>query len=142
MSAVGSILTNQGALDALQSINTTSTENNTLENELSTGLAITSPASNPAGFIKLDHVVFPDRATGERHIEDVAHAMDSLPGRRLRQVVIAVPPRLLRGIRDQLEDVLWSSRDLAAGADDAWHLVLGCHALIQTAAPATQGSGP
>jgi len=51
MSAVGSILTNQGALDALQSINTTSTENNTLENELSTGLAITSPASNPAGFI-------------------------------------------------------------------------------------------
>ncbi|HVE22007.1 MAG TPA: flagellin [Acidocella sp.] len=51
MSAVGSILTNQGALDALQSINTTSSLNNTLENELSTGLAITSPASNPAGFI-------------------------------------------------------------------------------------------
>lgn len=51
MSAVGSILTNQGALDALQSISNTSTENNTLENELSSGLAINSPADNPAGFI-------------------------------------------------------------------------------------------
>jgi len=51
MSAVGSILTNQGALDALQSISTTSAMNNTLENEMSTGLAISSPASNPAGYI-------------------------------------------------------------------------------------------
>ena len=51
MSAVGSILTNQGALDALQSISTTSTENNTLENEMSTGLSISSPADNPAGYI-------------------------------------------------------------------------------------------
>jgi flagellin len=51
MSAVGSILTNQGALDALQSISSTSAENNTLENELSTGLAINSPADNPAGYI-------------------------------------------------------------------------------------------
>ncbi|HTJ88549.1 MAG TPA: flagellin [Acidocella sp.] len=51
MSAVGSILTNQGALDALQSISSTSAMNNTLENEMSTGLAISSPASNPAGYI-------------------------------------------------------------------------------------------
>ncbi len=51
MSAVGSILTNTGALNALQSINNTSTLNNTLEGEMSTGLSISSPASNPAGYI-------------------------------------------------------------------------------------------
>jgi flagellin len=51
MSAVGSILTNTGALDALNSIATTTNTNNTLENELSTGLSISSPANNPAGYI-------------------------------------------------------------------------------------------
>ncbi len=51
MSAVGSILTNQGALEALQSIDNTSTLNNTLEGEISSGLSISSPASNPAGYI-------------------------------------------------------------------------------------------
>jgi flagellin len=51
MSAVGSILTNTGALDALNSLTTTTNTNNTLENELSTGLSISTPADNPAGFI-------------------------------------------------------------------------------------------
>ncbi len=51
MSAVGSILTNTGALDALNAISQTSSTNNTLENELSTGLSINSPADNPAGYI-------------------------------------------------------------------------------------------
>jgi flagellin len=51
MSAVGSILTNQGALDALNSISNTSTTNNNLEQELSSGLAINSPSNNPAGYI-------------------------------------------------------------------------------------------
>jgi len=51
MSAVGSILTNSGALDALNALTTTTNTNNTLENELSTGLAISSPADNPAGYI-------------------------------------------------------------------------------------------
>jgi flagellin len=51
MSAVGSILTNQGALDALNSISNTSNTNNTLEQELSSGLSINSPADNPAGYI-------------------------------------------------------------------------------------------
>jgi len=51
MSAVGSILTNQGALDALNSISNTSNTNNTLEQELSSGLAINSPQNNPAGYI-------------------------------------------------------------------------------------------
>jgi flagellin len=51
MSAVGSILTNQGALDALNSISQSSTTNNTLEQQLSSGLSINSPADNPAGYI-------------------------------------------------------------------------------------------
>ena len=51
MSAVGSIMTNTGALQALNSITTTSNLNNTLEGEMSSGLSITSPASNPAGYI-------------------------------------------------------------------------------------------
>jgi flagellin len=51
MSSVGSILTNQGALDALQSISNTSQSNNTLEQQLSSGLSINSPADNPAGYI-------------------------------------------------------------------------------------------
>jgi flagellin len=51
MSAVGSILTNQGALDALNSISQTSNTNNSLEQQLSSGLSINSPADNPAGYI-------------------------------------------------------------------------------------------
>jgi flagellin len=51
MSAVGSILTNQGALDALNSIINTSNTNNSLEQELSSGLSINSPEDNPAGYI-------------------------------------------------------------------------------------------
>jgi flagellin len=51
MSAVGSILTNTGALQALNSIATTSTTNNNLESQLASGLSINSPANNPAGYI-------------------------------------------------------------------------------------------
>jgi flagellin len=51
MSAVGSILTNQGALEALNSIAQTSSTNNSLEQQLSSGLSINSPADNPAGYI-------------------------------------------------------------------------------------------
>ncbi|MDE8349109.1 MAG: flagellin [Acidocella sp.] len=51
MSAVGSILTNQGALQALQSISNTSRTNSSLESQLSSGLSINSPADNPAGYI-------------------------------------------------------------------------------------------
>jgi len=51
MSAVGSILTNTGALDALQGISASTATNSTLEGELSSGLAINSPADNPAGYI-------------------------------------------------------------------------------------------
>ena len=51
MSAVGSILTNTGALQALNAISNTSQTNNNLEAQLSSGLAINSPSNNPAGYI-------------------------------------------------------------------------------------------
>jgi flagellin len=51
MSAVGSILTNTGALAALNSLSNTTTTNNNLENQLSSGLSINSPSDNPAGYI-------------------------------------------------------------------------------------------
>lgn len=51
MSAVGSILSNDGALTALNSLRTSSNTTNTLESELSSGLSINSPADNPAGYI-------------------------------------------------------------------------------------------
>jgi len=51
MSAIGSILTNQGALNALNSITHTASTNNNLEQQLSSGLSINSPADNPAGYI-------------------------------------------------------------------------------------------
>ncbi|HUC18846.1 MAG TPA: flagellin [Acetobacteraceae bacterium] len=50
--AIGSILSNFGALEALDGLASTQGENNTLETELSTGLSINSPADNPAGFIQ------------------------------------------------------------------------------------------
>ena len=51
MSAVGSILTNTGALQALNSIANTSSTNSSLESQLSSGLSINSPSDNPAGYI-------------------------------------------------------------------------------------------
>jgi flagellin len=49
--AVGSILSNFGALEALNGIAATQQSNNNYETQLSTGLSINSPADNPAGFI-------------------------------------------------------------------------------------------
>lgn len=51
MSGVGSILTNAGALAALNSIAQTSQATDTLQNELASGLAINTPSDNPAGYI-------------------------------------------------------------------------------------------
>lgn len=51
MSAIGSILTNSGALSALNSIAQTSQTTNQLQNELASGLSISSPSDNPAGYI-------------------------------------------------------------------------------------------
>ncbi len=51
MSAVGSILTNSGALQALNSIANTTSTNSNLEAQLSSGLSINSPSNNPAGYI-------------------------------------------------------------------------------------------
>jgi hypothetical protein len=47
----GVINTNVDALYALNSLSTTTNTTNTLEQELSTGLSINSPADNPAGYI-------------------------------------------------------------------------------------------
>jgi flagellin len=47
----GSIDTNVNALYALNALNNTGNTTNTLEQELSSGLAINSPADNPAGYI-------------------------------------------------------------------------------------------
>lgn len=47
----GAINTNVSALFALNSLANTSNKTSTLEQELSTGLAINSPADNPAGYI-------------------------------------------------------------------------------------------
>ncbi|HEX7324276.1 MAG TPA: flagellin [Rhodanobacteraceae bacterium] len=51
MSQVGSILSNDGALSALNSLRNSSNTTNTLESELSSGKSINSPADNPAGYI-------------------------------------------------------------------------------------------
>ncbi|HVA35280.1 MAG TPA: flagellin [Stellaceae bacterium] len=47
----GAINTNVDALYALNSLNTTTNKTDTLEQQLSSGLAINSPADNPAGYI-------------------------------------------------------------------------------------------
>jgi flagellin len=49
--SVGAINTNVNALYALNSLANTANKANTLEQELSSGLAINSPADNPAGYI-------------------------------------------------------------------------------------------
>ncbi len=51
MSATGSILTNLGALNALNAIGGVSASKSTLQTQLSSGLSINSPADNPAGYL-------------------------------------------------------------------------------------------
>src|SRR4029077_16856036 len=82
---------------------------------------------DPAAFLELHHVVLPDLTPGQRHRENVTGAPDALPGRRAGQVVVAVPARLRRRIRDQLEDLRRPGRDLPGGADHPWRVLLSCH---------------
>ncbi|GHD98090.1 hypothetical protein U879_11835 [Defluviimonas sp. 20V17] len=49
--AIGSILSNSGALAALNGISAAQQANNSYEQQLSSGLKINSPSDNPAGFI-------------------------------------------------------------------------------------------
>jgi len=51
MSAIGSILSNDGSLKALNSLRQSSNTTNNLEAQLSSGKKINSPADNPAGYI-------------------------------------------------------------------------------------------
>ena len=95
-----------------------------------------------AAFLELDYVVLPDGAPGQRHREHVTGAPDALSGRRDGQVVVAVPARLGRRIRDQREDPLRLGRDVPAGADHSRCLLLSCHAPYPSTgiqAPGTAG---
>src|SRR5262245_35291537 len=85
-----------------------------------------------APFDELDHVVFPNAAVGEGHGEYVADGADPLPGRRLGQVVVAVPPGLPRRVGDELEDRFRRRRDLAVDADDPSGYRVVSHRTIQT----------
>ena len=86
---------------------------------------------DPAAFLELHHVVLPDLTPGQRHRENVTGAPDALPGRCAGQVVVAVPARLRRRIRDQLEDPPRPGRDLPGRADHPRRILLSCHALIK-----------
>src|SRR5664279_2187283 len=76
---------------------------------------------------ELHHVVLPNTATGERHREHVTNATDALAGWCLGQVVVSVPPRLLRRIGNQLEDRLKPGRDIPTRAGDPWDPIGACH---------------
>src|ERR1700683_2464760 len=92
---------------------------------------------DPAALLELHHMVLPDAALSQRHREHVACPADPLAGGGLGQVVVAVPARLHRRIRDQLEDLPRPGRDLTAGADHPRRLLLSCH----TYHPSTQANG-
>jgi hypothetical protein len=93
---------------------------------------------DPSALLELDNVILPDAAAGGRHHEHVTYAADPLPGRRLSQVVVAVPAWLLSRIRDELEDLPRPSRELATGADNAGNLFVTCHPCIE--APEASGA--
>src|SRR6185369_6567805 len=73
---------------------------------------------DPATLLELDHVVLPDGALGQHHDEDVTDHPHPLPTGSLSQVVVAVPLRLARRVRDQLEDPFGRSADAATRAHD------------------------
>ena len=75
------------------------------------------PRDQPA-LLEFDDVVRAIAAHGERHREHVTHSPHPLTGRRFRQVVVAIPSRLLRRIGDQFENLVRRRRDLAARTDD------------------------
>ena len=91
------------------------------------------PSDAPALF-ELDHVILTNRALGERHAEDVADSAHSLSVGCVREVVVAVPPRVPGWIRDQLEDPRGGRAYLPGGGG---HSVLGpCQSL---ASPSQEG---
>ena len=87
--------------------------------------------SDAVALVELDHVVLPHVAFRGGHGEDITDSADSLPGRRLQQVVVAIPARLLGRVSDELEDLPSPGRDLAAGADDAQVLMVTGHRPIE-----------
>src|SRR6185312_17107632 len=86
---------------------------------------------DPAPLLELDDVVLPHTPARRRHHEHLTRAADALPVRRLGQVVVPVPPRLLNRIRDQLEDLGRLGRNLPTGTDDLRTLAVTGHSRIE-----------
>src|SRR5680860_902017 len=82
---------------------------------------------NAVTLVELDHVVLSHVVGRRRHDEDITNGADSLPRRCLRQVVVAIPARLLSRVSNELEDPPGLGRNDAAGADDAQVLMLTRH---------------
>ena len=95
---------------------------------------------NASALVEFDYAILPDVARGGRHQEHVTRAANPLPGRRLGQVVVAVPAWLLSRVHDELEDLLRPCCDLATGADNAGNLIVTCHTSIE--APDAERSPP
>src|SRR5699024_7402936 len=66
-----------------------------------------------------DDMVVAHPAVAVRHHEHVADGADSLPGRGLGEIVVAVPAWLLGGIGDEGEERVRRDGGLAGGGDDA-----------------------
>lgn len=90
---------------------------------------------------ELDHMIFPNVAAGGQHRENVTDAADTLPSGRLNQVVVAVPPWLLRRIGDAFEDRLKPGRDIPTRADDARNLIITRHSPIESPDGITRHAG-
>ena len=80
---------------------------------------------DPPALLELHHVVLTEGPLRQPHDEDVAHGLDALAGVGPREVVVAVPARLLRRVGNQLEDPFGGSVDLADRADDPRSVVRG-----------------
>jgi hypothetical protein len=76
------------------------------------------PPRDDPPLLELDDVIRAIAAHREGHGEHITHRPHTLAGRRVRQVVIAIPSRLLRWIGDQFENLVRWRRDLAARSDD------------------------
>src|ERR1700761_517295 len=72
---------------------------------------------DPATLVEFDDAIVANAAVAQGHREDVPYRPDPLSLFGLREVVVAVPARLLGRIGDQLEDPVRGGGDLAACAD-------------------------
>src|SRR5271165_957136 len=90
-------------------------------------------------FFELDDVILADAAHRQGHGEDVAEAANALSGFGFGEVVVAIPARLLRGIRDELENTIGARGDVAACADYSRDVGVVGHAFIEACVAAVVG---